>query len=251
MNDILQETPLKLGCCSVPQNKQNDSVNVTVRSPIDPTSKTIDNNYKKFGFQQRVLTIPPNTCPTFMYAGSDYCNMFMQATCENVYTVFSENPNVTLTDFINYAPECACYAPSSGALANVNSSYNIPPMCYKDGCNVGSKSYIDPVSRAQGTCNSTICANIFNAIQSTGGQGTTNNNPVLQNNCGPIPSSTNNLQNSPTSMTNSTNNLQNSPTSMTKSTIDAQNNSSNYIFYIIIIVVFIILVLIVLFLIPK
>jgi len=191
MNDILQESPLKLGCCQVPQAKQNAPINVTVRSPIDPTLTTLDNDSKNFGFQKRILTIPANTCPTHMYSGSDYCNMFMQTSCENVQTVFSENKNLNSLDYVNYAPECACYSPATGALATVNSSYNIPPMCYKNGCNVGSQSYIDPVSRAQGICNNTICANIVQLTGITAGN-KADINPTLQNTCGSsIPAATN------------------------------------------------------------
>ena len=179
---VLEQSPLKLGCC-MRNNNDNKAINVTIRAPLSPdvAADPANKDLVKYNFQKSVVSIPAETCPTYMYAGSDYCNTFFQTNCENVLTVFNENKNLTSSDFINYAPECACYAPATGALANV--PLNIPPMCYKAGCQVGSSSYIDPVSRAQGSCNSTICANIVQVSGVSAGNNA-DINPVLENNCG-------------------------------------------------------------------
>ena len=125
------------------------------------------------------MTIPTNTCPIYMYDGSEYCNAFMQTTCSNVTTVFNSNKKLIPSDYKNYAPECACYAPVTAEFLKIPE--NIPPKCYKDSCLINSQSYIDPVSRSNGTCDNTICTNILSTGNITNIE---NMNPVLKNNCG-------------------------------------------------------------------
>jgi len=177
INKILEKTPLKLGCCSVSTDKQKRDINIPIRVPLK--SNNTNENDIKFGFEKSTITIPANTCPTFMYDGSEYCNAFMQATCNNVTTVFNSNKKLIPSDYKDYAPECACYAPISAELSKL--SENIPPKCYKDGCLVDSQSYIDPISRSKGTCDATICTSILSTGNITNIE---NMNPVLKNNCG-------------------------------------------------------------------
>ena len=231
INKILQETPKKLACCSVTQDKQNKPIIVEVRSPLSPNIGTNPQSIQdnKFGFQHRNLTIPPNTCPTYMYAGSDYCNAFMQTTCNNVQTVFNKNKNLNQSDFVNYAPECACYAPNTNTIFS-KVPLNIPPMCYKDGCKIGNQSYIDPVSRAQGACNNSICTNLVQLSGITAGN-SANINPILQNNCGSfIPASNNNVQNTNQNVSstkqNAPNTSQNAPNTSQNAPSTNQNVSS-------------------------
>ena len=245
INKILQESPIKLGCCSINQNNQNQALNITIRSPLSPDNTNPQDN--KFGFQHRTLTIPPNTCPTYMYAGSDYCNAFMQTTCENVQAVFNKNPNVTSGDLINYAPECACYAPNkTGEFGDLGVS--IQPVCYKNGCDViGSPSYLDPVSRKEPTCSINVCQDIYNAIENTSGTGITNNNISLKNDCSNIISTlTNSKKTKP--ITNSQNLKASSSNKINSSDSyieDISDEFRNNIMYIVTGIVFIMLICII------
>jgi hypothetical protein len=74
----------------------------------------------------------------------------------------SQNINVE-SELLNYAPECACYAPQT----KDQSGYppTTPSVCYKDGCDLSSNPsvYIDPSSRNGNnvkTCDMTICNSI-------------------------------------------------------------------------------------------
>ena len=181
LNSVLQNVPLKTGCC---MRKQNDDTakNVKVRVKLEPGAM---GNLKKFGFEWKTLNIPAGGCPSNFYTGSPDCDTFYDVYCENVNKVFIEDIGEQVDDgtnqYPNYAPDCACYAP----LAIGQESYpnGIPAACYKHGCALDAKaSYPDPTSRNQ-PCNATICSSVINAAGAKAG-GQININPTVVQECG-------------------------------------------------------------------
>jgi hypothetical protein len=181
INSVLQEIPLKTGCCMRNQN-DDTSKNVQVRVKLQPNAI---GKLKEYGFEWKTLNIPAGTCPSNLYKGSPYCDTFFDVYCENVNTVFTEQFGRQVDDSTNkyptYAPECACYAP----LAIGQESYpsGVPAACYKDSCVVsGGASYPDPTSRSQ-PCDTTICSSVINtAGMKVGGEA--NINPTVVQECG-------------------------------------------------------------------
>jgi hypothetical protein len=181
INSILQEVPLKTGCCMRNQN-DNTARSVQVRVELQPNAI---GNLKEYGFEWKTLNIPAGTCPSNLYKGSPYCDTFFDVYCENINTVFTEQFGKQIDDSTNkyptYAPECACYAP----LAVGQESYpsGIPSACYKVGCAItDSPSYPDPISRTQ-PCDATICSSVINAA-GLQVKGNSNINPTVVQECG-------------------------------------------------------------------
>lgn len=181
LNSILQETPLKLGCCMRNQNDNTARV-VNVRVELEPNAI---GTAKTNGFDFKTMQIPANTCPKNLYKGSPYCDTYYDIYCSNVNNVFSEQFGIQIGDSTNkyplYAPECACYAPITSDQKSYPSG--IPYACYKSGCAVdGSASYPDPTSRNQ-PCDATICSSIVNASELQV-KGNTTINPTIIQECG-------------------------------------------------------------------
>ena len=225
INNVLQETPIKLGCCSRQNSSNNGALQVSIKVPISPSVANENNILKEFNFQKNILTIPENTCPTSLAPGSDDCNAFFGVYCENMVSSFNKLnlPNVKFTD---YSPECACYAPKTGTQQLYPAG--TPSQCYKDGCSPNTISYLDPSSRGQ-TCSMTVCQNIVNTAGLTAG-GSANVSPTLVNNCGSqIPSSTNTPStNTPSTNTPSTNTPSTNTTHKSSNII---NDSNKNLFY--------------------
>lgn len=181
LNSVLQNVPLKTGCCMRTQN-DNTAKSVKVRVNLEPGAI---GNLKKFGFEWKTLNIPAGTCPSNLYKGSPDCDTFYDVYCENVNKVFTEDIGPQVDDSTNqypiYAPDCACYAP----LAIGQESYppGIPSACYKADCALDAKaSYPDPTSRDQ-PCNATICSSVINTAGLKAG-GKVNINPTVVQECG-------------------------------------------------------------------
>ena len=90
------------------------------------------------------------------------------------------------SELMNYAPECACYAPQTQAQQGYPPS--TPSVCYKNGCDISSNPsvYLDPNSRdgtSQKTCSLTICNSINDFSGMTVGGGA-NISTQTQNQCG-------------------------------------------------------------------
>ena len=80
LNQILSETPLKLGCCSrIPSNNSSQIANVKV--PLSPTISQESPTLKSFNFQKENLVIPATTCPANLHVNSDDCNAFYGVYC--------------------------------------------------------------------------------------------------------------------------------------------------------------------------
>ncbi len=179
---ILQQAPLKIGCCYRNQGDTSKK-SVLVRTPINPSDTKIDPKLKEFDFDFKSLDIPAGTCPVDMYGGSSNCDTFFDVYCTNVLNQFQKQ-NLKPEDFVKYAPECACYAPRTEQQQIYPT--NTPPACYKTGCDnvYNATSYIDPVSRNV-PCDITVCQNIFNAqVGNVGGNVIID--PKLENTCGPL-----------------------------------------------------------------
>jgi hypothetical protein len=213
---ILEETPLKMGCC---YRKSNDNAarSVLIRTPLDP--ENTDETFKKFDFQFESMKIPENTCPVDYYADSSNCNAFYDVYCANVIDAFNKQ-KLSVDDFLKYAPECACYAPKTDAQAAYPDV--TPPACYKDGCQLGNASYLDTVSRNT-PCDLTVCSNIFNVSNITAG-GNVTIDPKLENTCGDYLPKTNTSTNSE-STSGVTSNV--APTSSSSSSNIAPTSSSS------------------------
>jgi hypothetical protein len=170
-NTILQETPIKIACCNRKQTQPLDA------GPYYPLVRVAANN--NFGFNLQTISVPKNSCPANLYADSPMCNTFYDVYCENVLNVFNKS-NLPQEQFLNYAPECACYVPKTIGQSIYPDS--TPPACYKKDCNLNTGAYLDTLSRNT-SCNLTVCQNIVNAENIKAG-GKVSINPTTQNNCG-------------------------------------------------------------------
>lgn len=181
INSILQQIPLKTGCCLRNQNDSTSQI-VQVRVKLEPEAI---GNLKNYGFEWKTLQIPAGTCPSYLYKGSPYCDTFYDVYCQNINTVFSEQFGKQLDDSTNkyptYAPECACYAPLTVGQESYPSG--IPAACYKADCAVtGKASYPDPTSRNQ-PCNATICSSVIDTANMKV-EGKSTINPTVIQECG-------------------------------------------------------------------
>ena len=181
LNSVLQQVPLKTGCCMRNQGDTSDK-NVKVRVELQAGAV---GQFKDFGFEWKNIDIPANTCPANLYKGSPDCDTFYNVYCENVNSVFTEHFGRQIDDstnkYPNYAPDCACYAPM--AVGQESYPPGVPSACYKAGCAVtGGASYADPTSRTQ-PCDTTICSSVINTAGMTVG-GEANINPTVVQECG-------------------------------------------------------------------
>ena len=179
ISSILEETPLKQGCCKLSETQAKSGGLVTVRAP-NIKGSTNPNNVK-FDFSHQVLTIPPDTCPTGVYSQSDYCNAFYPVYCANVTAEFKKQ-NLSNADFLAYAPECACYAPRTASDTSMIKQ-NVPIQCVMTECTSPS-AYMNKLTMAESPCNQTICTNVVNVSNLTVG-GSATISPALQSACGP------------------------------------------------------------------
>ena len=216
LQNIISQTPLKLGCCLRDQ-KNNSATQVSVRVPLSPQIAKKNPKLKKFNFERENLTIPEGTCPANLYNGSDYCNTFYDLYCQNVSNYFQQQ-GFSNDDFFSYAPECACYAPTKGT-KNYAVPSGVPPKCYKEGCSEDNvNAYIDPISR-KGQCNLTVCSSLIDLSGVKAG-GNVSVNPVVNNNCG-------SETNASSSASDTTGTPQGDDKKLAKSSGNSSNNTSN------------------------
>ena len=205
LDNILQEAPIKLGCCGRINPNNNSELHLSVKAPLSPSIASENNTLKLFNYEKDIITIPAETCPNNLTPGSSDCNAFFDVYCANVIDQFNKQ-GLAPSLFTTYAPECACYVPKTKEQQYYPAG--TPSQCFKDGCIPNSVSYLDPGSRGQ-TCSMTVCQNIVNTAGLSAG-GSANINPTLQNNCGQYSASSgsgNTLNKE--SNTNSPNNLTN------------------------------------------
>ena len=190
IQSILSETPIKLGCCKRENPNDRTQKNVTVRVPVNPTIESINPNSSKYNFQysQIVLGGPngTNSCPSDLYWGSSKCDDFYGLNCDNVINYMKSQGINVEKELLNYAPECACYAPQTKSQSGYPST--TPSICYKNGCDLSSNpsAYIDPSSRNGNevkTCSLTIC-NSINDFSGMNIGGNASISPQTQNQCG-------------------------------------------------------------------
>jgi hypothetical protein len=161
-NMALTNVPSKIGCCL---RDVNDNTPKTAKIRKQPTRNAyVNDDSQHFGFSWD-NNFYVGVCPANLYKGSIDCDTFYNIYCANVKKVFTDRFGKWFDgsdgEFIDYAPECACYA--NLTIGQQSYPSDIPPACYKLGCAVsGSPSYPDPVSRTE-PCNATICSTIFNA----------------------------------------------------------------------------------------
>jgi len=243
MNNILQQTPLKLGCCRRLQT-DNSKKNVGVKVSISPNTANLNDVLYNLNYENKIFTIPDNSCPVNLYKGSNDCNVYFASYCQNYYD-YLQSKGLSNSDKLLQIPECACYFPKTE-----DQNYypaGTPSICYKDGCSA-SAAYLDPTSikpdGSQVQCDLTVCQNIVNtAGLSAGGDATIT--PTLQNNCGQyIPPDNSNISNTNTSNTNSTNISNNNSTNNNSTNSNASNtNSYLSLTYIIVIIVIILIII--------
>lgn len=221
---ILSETPVKLACCKRSNSTNNSPTTINVRVPVNPTIKSINPNTEKFNFQYSQVAIPENSCPANLYYGSKDCDNFYGLNCDNIINYMREQNIDVQSELLNYAPECACYAPQTKEQAGYPPS--TPSVCYKNSCDITSNPnvYLDPNSRdgnSQKTCSLTICNSINDFSGLTAG-GAVNISPQTKNQCGANSSNTSDTtgktSTSGTSSTNTSDTTGKTGTSGTSST---------------------------------
>jgi hypothetical protein len=181
INTLMENAPIKLACCGRTNNTNNSELKLNTRVPLNPDIAKKSPLYNSFNFQPEIITIPPNSCPANLTPNSTDCNAFFGVYCENVINTFNEQ-KLPQTEFIKYAPECACYVPKTPEQKYYPAG--APSICYKDGCTQNSISYLDETSQGPNAkCDMTICQNIVNTAGLTAG-GNANITPTLQNQCG-------------------------------------------------------------------
>jgi len=235
IKNILSETPIKLSCCKRTNPTNNSSININVRVPVNPTIKSINPNTEKFNFQYSQIEIPENSCSANLYSGSPDCNNFYGLNCDNIINYMREQNIDIQSELLNYAPECACYAPQTREQSGYPPS--TPSVCYKNGCDITSNPnvYLDPNSRdgnSQKTCSLTIC-NSINDFSGLSAGGSINISPQTKNQCG-IDSGTSSTSDtsdisgtSDTSSTSDTSGTSSTPSTTEPETISSNNNTSN------------------------
>ena len=183
---ILSETPLKLACCRRTSATDNTEKNVNVRVPVNPTTESINPYTKEFNFQYSQINIPANSCPVNLYSGSPDCDNFFGLNCNNIMNYMGQQNINVQSELMNYAPECACYAPQTQDQEGYPPT--TPSVCYKTGCDITTNPsvYLDPNSRdgdTQKTCSLTICNSINDFSGMTVGGGA-NISTQTNNQCG-------------------------------------------------------------------
>jgi hypothetical protein len=241
INTLMNDAPIKLACCGRTNNTNNTALPLNTRVPLSPNVASQNPLLKSFNFQNEIITIPPNSCPANLTPNSTDCNAFFGVYCENVINTFNKQ-NLPQKEFINYAPECACYVPKTPEQKYYPAG--APSICYKDGCTQNSISYLDTTSQGPNAkCDMTICQNIVNTAGLTAG-GNANITPTLQNQCGqyipPEPEQKIKPKSSPNTASQSSPNTtsQSSPDTASQSSSDT---SSTNIIIITIIIIFLLL----------
>jgi hypothetical protein len=179
---ILDEYPIKIGCCNRKNKDINDVQISNIQVSLNTTKQITDNN-KKFNYQPKNLKIPSNLCNENQFNGSEFCDLFYAVKCANDYMEFKKL-NLSDDEYTNYNITCSCYAPKLNSEKNY--PYTIPKKCYKNNCNDGGVSYLDPISRS-GTCNLTICNSMLNLNGIDANNISLNS--IVNNNCGNLISS--------------------------------------------------------------
>lgn len=156
LNQILQETSVKRACCL-------GSTVANVRIPLPPNAEisestgtgTLEKQYKYYDESVNIYS----PCPSGYNSAGQTCDNFYEVYCKNIVNEFSRlnNGDFNYSDFLNYKPECACFAPIPEWLTNTG--INIVPKCFLPGCAIGqSNVYLDPQSRNTGNqCDLSIC----------------------------------------------------------------------------------------------
>lgn len=180
INNILQEGPLKLGCClknNSTNNMQANDTNISYMVPL--TEQVADKNeqLKSFKYQRKNLVIPADSCPSEYNTNSNKCNAFIEIYCENLIKEF-DKLNLPIDQFKSYCPECACYAPKTEIEKKYN---NVPNKCFLQGCSSSGIAYISPNSQDV-SCNSAVCKNIIDTNNLSGEK--VNINVQVENQCG-------------------------------------------------------------------
>ena len=184
-NQVLKDTPLKLGCCKRIQG-DDSAKSANVKVSLTPEVNTNNKLLSKLNYQNQIIKIPENTCPTNLYNGSDDCNIFHEIYCKNFYD-YLQSKDINNSDKLLQIPECACYFPKTQE--QIYYPPGTPALCYKDKCQLDSGAYLDPTSyvvdstgnKTTASCNMTICTNI---VQAGNIGGSAAINPNLENNCG-------------------------------------------------------------------
>ena len=227
IQNVLSKTPLKIACCNRNNPTDNSEKNISIRVPVNPLIESINPNTKQFNFQYSQINIPEGSCPTNLYNGSTDCNNFYGLYCDNIMNYMQKQNIDVQTELLNYAPECACYAPQTQSQLGYPPS--TPSVCYKNGCDTTSNPnvYLDPNSRdgnTQKTCSLTICNSINDFSGLTVGGGA-NISTQTQNQCGS--NGSNNANN--TNTTNTTNTNETSTNTTNTNTTNTNETSTNTI----------------------
>jgi hypothetical protein len=193
LNQILNDTTIKRGCCMRKNNNDKIYVKVKIPKPKGHVIEVHDSAENKFNYIEKLVEISPHMCDekySYYKNGTSQCDDFFQSYCTNILSDYEElvNGQFNPTEWAEYSPECSCYGKSSEESApGIFNNINIPPKCYMPGCG-GSTSYLDPISR-KNECNLTICNALFNASDFEAGKNISVQSKVEQN-CGHITSET-------------------------------------------------------------
>lgn len=230
INNVLEETPLKLACCKRSQN-DTTSKSTNVKTSLSPYVASENPLLSNLNYQNKIFTIPENSCPVNLYKGSENCNAFFSSYCANLYD-YLDSKGLSNNEKLLQIPECACYFPKTKEQQFYPAG--TPSICFKDGCN-SSVAYLDPSSikpdGSQVQCDMTVCQNIVNTAGLTAG-GSANVSPVLENNCGQyLPQESDNtvVKDNPQNQTNLTNqaNLTNQTNLTNQANLTNQGNLTN------------------------
>ncbi len=229
IQNILSETPLKMACCRRTNAQNNSNLNVSVRVPVNPTTESINPYAEQFNFQLSPISLPPNSCPTNLYSGSPDCDNFFGLTCDNIMNYMNQQKINVESELINYAPECACYAPQTSNQAGYPST--TPAVCYKNDCDLSSNPvvYLDPNSRNGDqvkTCSMTVCNTINDFAGLTVG-GNANISTQAENKCGSTPPTPSTSPNSTSTSTPSNSTSTSTPSNSTSTPSNSTSTSTS------------------------
>ena len=169
LNQLLDDTTIKRGCCMRKKNGDPVIVKVKIPRPKNHPIEVKDSVDDRFNYIEKSVQIDDKLCDTTYSAytnGSSRCDDFYQSYCSNLRDDYQSMSGTYVSgDWNSYAPECACYGQTTdemGVGASSLRGLNIPPKCYMPQCG-SSASYIDRVSR-ENQCELTVCNALFNKI---------------------------------------------------------------------------------------
>ncbi len=180
IESILNKYPLQKYCCILPDT---GSTKLNIRVPLDPTkdySKSIY-DFSSYGSDLQTIDVDPKVCDGTGYKAygidgkgsmpSGSCDDFMKVNCANIIQYLKNKKLDTLENILQYAPECACFVPSTYYSKEDQLIYqNVSSKCWKKGCKDSQGGgYYDRDSLNAGDCTAVICANFitnFNTINS-------------------------------------------------------------------------------------